>query len=85
MATLLRETLNRTDDARALLRQIYNTEIDLVPDLRAKTLTVKLHHLSQASHDAAVRHLCVQLNATETLFPDSDLKLVFVLGADQIP
>ena len=85
MATLLRETLNRTDDARALLRQIYNTEIDLVPDLSAKTLTVKLHHLSQAAHDDAVRHLCVQLNATETLFPDSDLKLVFVLGADQIP
>ncbi len=53
MATLLRETLNRTDDARALLRQIYNTEIDLVPDLSAKTLTVKLHHLSQAAHDNA--------------------------------
>ena len=84
MATLLRGTLNRTDDARALLRQIYNTEIDLLPDLSAKTLTVKLHHLSQAAHDDAVRHLCVQLNATETLFPDSDLKLVFVLGADQI-
>ena len=61
MATLLRETLNRTDDARALLRQIYNTEIDLVPDLSAKTLTVKLHHLFQAAHDDAVRHLCVQL------------------------
>ena len=85
MAALLREKLNRTDDARALLRQIYDTEVDLFPDLKAKTLTVRLHHLTQAAHDHAVRHLCDQLNATETIFPDTDLKLVFVLGAEQIP
>ena len=85
MATLLREKLNRTDDARALLRQIYDTEVDLFPDLNANTLTVRLHHLTQAAHDNAVRHLCDQLNATETVFPDTNLKLVFVLGAEQIP
>ncbi len=85
MAALLREKLNRTDDARALLRQIYDTEVDLFPDLKAKTLTVRLHHLTQAAHDHAVRHLCDQLNATETIFPDTHLKLVFVLGAEQIP
>ncbi len=72
MATLLREKLNRTDDARALLRQIYDTE-------------VRLHHLTQAAHDLAVGYRCDQLNATETTFPDTHLKLVFVLGAEQIP
>ncbi len=85
MAALLREKLNRTDDARALLRQIYDTEVDLFPDLKAKTLTVRLHHLTQAALDHAVRHLCDQLNATDTIFPDTGLKLVFVLGAEQIP
>ena len=81
MASVIREQLNRTDDARALLRQIYDTEVDLIPDLETKTLTVRLHPLTQSSHDQAVRHLCDQLNATETIFPDTDLKLVYKLGS----
>jgi hypothetical protein len=85
MASLLREKLSRADDARALLRQIYDTEVDLIPDIENKTLTVRLHHLTQAAHDEAVRHLCDQLNATATIFPDTELRLVYQLGASQIP
>src|SRR5258708_37923661 len=51
MASVIREQLNRADDARALLRQIYDTEVDLIPDLQTKTLTVRLHHLAQSAHD----------------------------------
>lgn len=85
MASLLREHLSRTDDARALLRQIYQTEVDLIPDLENKTLTVRLHHLTQAAHDHAVRQLCEELNSTETIFPETDLKLIYQLGSPQIP
>jgi hypothetical protein len=72
MASVLRETMTRSD-ARALVRQIYSTEADLFPDAESKTLTVCLHHLTQAIHDQALRHLCDQLNATETIFPGTDL------------
>jgi hypothetical protein len=85
MASILREKLSRADDARSLLRQIYDTEVDLIPDLENKTLTVRLHHLTQAAHDEAVRYLCDQLNATATIFPDTELRLVYQLGAGQIP
>ena len=81
MASTVREKLKRNDDARALLRQIYNTEVDLMPDLTAKTLTVCLHHLTQAAHDAAIRYLCEELTATETNFPGTDLRLVYKLGS----
>ena len=81
MAATMREKLARSDDARALLRQIYNTEADLVPDLQAGTLTVRLHHLTQAAHDAAARHLCEELTATETTFPGTELRLVYKLGS----
>jgi hypothetical protein len=81
MASTVREKLKRSDDARALLRQIYDTEVDLTPDLAAKTLTVHLHHLTQAAHDAAVRYLCDELTATETVFPGTDLRLVYTLGS----
>jgi hypothetical protein len=81
MASTIREGLKRSDDARALLRQIYDTEVDLTPDLAAKTLTVHLHHLTQAAHDTAVRYLCDELTATETIFPGTDLRLVYTLGS----
>jgi len=81
MASTVREKLKRTDDARALLRQIYTTEVDLIPDRNAKTLTVCLHHLTQAAHDTAVSYLCEELTATETTFPGTDLRLVYKLGS----
>jgi hypothetical protein len=81
MAATVREILKRPDDARALLRQIYDTEIDLMPNPDAKTLTVHLHHLTQAAHDAAVCYLCDELTATETIFPGTDLRLVYKLGS----
>ena len=81
MASTVREKLKRSDDARALLRQIYDTEVDLTPDLAAKTLTVHLHHLTQAAHDTAVRYLCDELTATETIFPGTELRLVYKLGS----
>ena len=81
MVGILRENMSRGDDARALLRQIYDTECDLIPDLQAGTLTVILHHLTQAAHDQVLRHLCDQLNETETVFPDTQLRLFFKVGS----
>jgi hypothetical protein len=63
-----------------LLRQIYQTEVDLIPDLNGKTLTVRLRHVTQSARDAAVRYLCEELTATETVFPGKDLRLAYKLG-----
>jgi len=68
MAGVVREKLARPDDARALLRALYLTPGDLVPDLAASTLTVRVHHQAAALQDAAAVHLCAELNATGTLF-----------------
>jgi hypothetical protein len=81
MASTIRAAMSRADDAHALLRQIYSTEADLLPDAATRTLTVCLHHLTQAAHDQALRHLCEELNATETLFPGTDLRLVYKIGS----
>ena len=52
----------------------------LFPDAQNKTLAVRLHYLTQAAHDEAVRHLCDELNATEPLFPGTDLRLIYKVG-----
>jgi hypothetical protein len=55
-----------------------------MPDQQAKTLTVRLHPLANASSDEAVRHLCSEINATETSFPGTGLRIIYELVSPQI-
>jgi hypothetical protein len=82
LAVVLRDHLARRDDARALLRQIFTAEADLVPDEAAGTLTVRLHHLSSHAADEAARSLAEHLNTTETVYPGTNLRLVYKLVSD---
>ena len=85
MANFLRESLTRPDEARTLLCAIYKTEADLVPDYQNKTLTVRLHHLAQQRSDDAALLLCAELNETQTVFPRTDLRMVFQIGNTKMP
>ena len=85
MANFLRESLTRPDEARTLLCSIYKTEADLVPDYQNKTLTVRLHHLAQQRSDDAAALLCAELNETQTVFPRTDLRMIFELGNTKTP
>ena len=77
LAQLAREKMHRLDDARSLIRQLFRTEVDLIPDHQNKTLTVRLHPLTAEVHDQVVRYLCQELTSTETVFPSTDLRLVY--------
>jgi len=86
LVALVREKLARSDDGRALVRQIFGSTVDLCPNLPDKTLTVRLHRLSTKPHDEALEHLCAELTATETVYPGTDLRLIFEpVGANPIP
>lgn len=85
MAHTLREKMSRSDDARSLLRAIYQTDADILPDEKEGTLTVRLHHLANRSEDGAISYLCDELNATQTVFPGTNLRLVYELVSSQYP
>src|SRR6266566_2617061 len=72
-----REALARDDDARALLRRLFVTPANLRPDALSQTLTVELHRLGSPLQDLAVAHLCKLLTDSETLFPTTNLRLIF--------
>jgi hypothetical protein len=40
-----------------------------------------LHHSANAAIDRAIAQLCEELNATETVFPRTKLRLVLTLGS----
>ena len=82
----MRENLAPSDDARALVRQLLTSAVDLSPDSAQGTLTVRTHRLSSGICDPVLEHLCAELTATETIFPGTDLRLVYEpVGSNKIP
>ena len=82
LAGVLRKTTLRTEERRALLREIFSAESDLLPDKATGTLTVQLHHVANHSSDEAARHLAEELNETEAVYPETNLHLIYKLVTD---
>ncbi len=85
LVQVVRETLRRWDDARALVRQVFESAVDLRPDQANKTLTVRLHRCATIVQDQTLQHLCEELTATETVYPGTDLRLVYELVGEPPP
>jgi hypothetical protein len=81
MVQVAREISSRRDEARSLIRGVYNAEVDIVPDENERTLTVFLHHLASHSSGNSVQYLCDEMNKTETIFPGTNLRLIYKMGS----
>jgi hypothetical protein len=81
MANSLRENMSHPDEVRTLLRALYQTEADLLPDLEKQTLNIRLHHLANVMSDKVIEKFCAELNATETRFPRTNLRMIFKVGS----
>jgi len=66
-----------------LIKQIIATNADIIPDDENKTLTILLHSLSTPRFNTAANELAKVLTQTETIFPDTDLKIVFKTTAPE--
>lgn len=64
-------------EKRSLVKQIIQTNADLLVDEQGKTITVQLHSLSANRYNEVAEKLAHLLNETETVFPGSDLRLIF--------
>jgi hypothetical protein len=87
MASVVREAMARGDDARSLLRDLFRSAADLVPDLEQQILRVDVHPMSNPRSNRAIAHLLHALNEAEFTYPGTSLRLVYSLagGADSAP
>ena len=82
MASIVRESLARTDDARSLLRDLFRSEADLLPDVEQQVLRVHVHPMSNPRSNLAIAHLLEHLNAAEFTYPGTSLRLVYSLAGE---
>jgi hypothetical protein len=81
MTAIVREDLAHWDEARALLRDLFRSDADILPDQRARRLEVRVHTMANPRSNRAVQHLLKQLNAAEFTYPGTDLRLTYTLAA----
>ena len=87
MASAVAPALDNPDTARSLLKSLFQGAASLHPDPAAGTLEVRLLHRPTRAQDLALAPLLDELNRTGTLFPGTDLRLVykFLSAADPSP
>ena len=85
MANILRDSMLKKDEARTLVRQIFMTDADIEPDEENGILNVKIHNMTNPRNNRYVQKLCEVLNESETVFPGSNLRLIYNLVSNQNP
>jgi len=79
MIRILLEQIPDYESADSILRETFKGLADFVPNFEQKTLTVWLRPLAVQAHNEALRHLYSDLTTTGTLFPGTDLRLIYVM------
>lgn len=79
MVALLKRHLNKEEEARALVRELFISAGDIEPDEVAKTLTVRIHRMVTPAHDKAITALLEDLNGLGFCHPETGQKMIYAL------
>ena len=82
LATIAREKLSHTGEARSLIRDLFRSDADLYPDEVTQQIEVRVHTMTNPRSNRAIQHLLEHLNATEFTYPGTNLRLVYTLADD---
>jgi hypothetical protein len=79
LVNLIKKQMSSQEQARALVRRLYAADADIEVDKSNNILNVKIHRSNYWANDKILEYLCKQLNETMTVFPESNLTVVFNL------
>jgi len=76
---LLRKHLANEAEARALIRELFVSSVDLLPDDAAATLTIRVHRMASPVHDRAIAALLADLTTAEFRHPETGHRFIYQL------
>jgi len=65
---------------RSLTKSLIKTKTNIIPDYNKETLTVELYSLSTPRDNKAALEICQTLNDSQTIFPGTNLKLIYKIA-----
>ena len=79
LANLIRSIYsNQENDKRQIIQAILASNANIEPDYQNHILKVVVHSQATPRANLVLQHLCKELNQTETMYPQTDLRLVFI-------
>jgi len=79
LINIIKPMMKNPNEARTVIRSIYQSNADLIVDKQNNKLCVMLHHSNFAAVDKIIRYLVNILNETQTVFPESNLVICYDL------
>jgi hypothetical protein len=79
LVALLQQHLKKEDEARALVRELLVSAADILPDVDANTVTIKVHRMASPVHDKAIAALLHDLTSLDFRHPDTGAKMIYSL------
>ena len=81
VAMLLNEEIYvKQEEIRSVIKSIIKIKGDIVPNYLKSTLTINLYTQSNPRNNRALEKLCEQLNDSETIYPGTELRLIYKLA-----
>ena len=79
LVALVQPHLNKEEEARALVRELFVTSADIEPNAVANTLTIRIHRMAAPVHDKAIAALLEDLTNLEFRHPETGAKIIYAL------
>ncbi len=79
LVALLKPHLNKEEEARALVRELFVTAADIEPNNAANTLTIRIHRMAAPVHDKAIAALLEDLTNLGFHHPETGAKIIYAL------
>jgi len=76
---LIRSHLAKTDEARALIRELFVSSADIIPNETEGTLTIRIHRMVCPAHDKAISALLANLNQENFRHPETNARMIYEL------
>jgi len=74
------EYKKKTNEIRALVKSVLFAKADIIPDYNENTLCIYLYSLATPRDNLAFENICQLLNDTETIYPGTNLKLIYKMA-----
>ena len=79
LASLVKKYTKKPKESRALLTQFFKSNADIKVDNQKNQMHIFIHHQPTNRDDVALKALCDILNKTETVYPQTNMKIVYNL------
>ena len=81
MVNIIREKLAKKDEARSLIRSLFKSDADILPNIEEGVITIRVHNMANPRFDRAIEHLLQNLNDAEFNYPGSTLRLRYRMAS----